>query len=464
MCIHPAIAEEVEEEEEEVEEEEEEEEEVGEEEEEEEVTESEEETGSGDNQEDTSLSSKQQVNGAVATVTEDGVSNLDDQNSCKSNPSFSGPQLDNMLARIKKLREERKQILSDMKMLKTVFKDEENTDVNKQEDKVTTPKESSQGIRCFICQCYLGKKLNIGAVVHMGLEDGDPICTKALFLTEESKDKIKSVAAATQFSLEKKFELLCLSSIFQSSETSTKETLTKAESFLDHIERQRSRDKEEQAAIKSGQKEVAVVDVVGDEGGPNSGDREEFNVGESFLLQMERQRQKDMEAKEKIKRGLKPVLSVDRDNIEEHTPKKLSQSAEKESLEETARPAQRLSQDLLRAIRASDRQQLVRVSCDDRSEVAQRGKVLRPDLAPTVALAPFRDLLRQITSQSRSPGLRHVRAIDDRSAPYIPDDIEVFCVGERKTKTKKDAVRYHHMAFLPTHPVWIVQGRVRMRK
>ena len=47
-----------------------------------------------------------------------------------------------------------------------------------------------------------------GAVIHMGLEDGDPVCPDALYLTEESKEKIKNIASTRMFSYEAKYEML----------------------------------------------------------------------------------------------------------------------------------------------------------------------------------------------------------------------------------------------------------------
>ena len=69
-------------------------------------------------------------------------------------------------------------------------------------------KEHSEGVfYCFICGENLGK-MTKGTVMHMGLEDGEPVCPEALYLTDESKEKIMSIASTRMFSYEDKYGLL----------------------------------------------------------------------------------------------------------------------------------------------------------------------------------------------------------------------------------------------------------------
>lgn len=44
--------------------------------------------------------------------------------------------------------------------------------------------------------------------MHMGLEDGEPICPEALNLTEKSKEKIKKIALTKHLALKDKYEFL----------------------------------------------------------------------------------------------------------------------------------------------------------------------------------------------------------------------------------------------------------------
>lgn len=80
-------------------------------------------------------------------------------------------------------------------------------------------------------------------------------------------------------------------------------------------------------------------------------------------------------------------------------------------------------------------------SCSDRSAPQTAGKVLRFDLAPQVALTSYRDLLRQISNEEKRKKLKKTKTYD-RSAPFIPQDIEIFCVGDPPKYPKKTDVRY----------------------
>lgn len=126
-------------------------------------------------------------------------------NNCdRPDRKLSDEALDDMLTRIKKLREERKQILNDMSVMKAAFGDQNEAEIKEEVEEVEvkttklcrniSEEVSSDQICCFICGTVLGKKLNLGAMMHMGLEDGEPICPKALYLTQTSLDKIKGMA------------------------------------------------------------------------------------------------------------------------------------------------------------------------------------------------------------------------------------------------------------------------------
>ena len=63
-------------------------------------------------------------------------------------------------------------------------------------------KEHSDGVfYCFMCGENLGK-MTKGTVMHMGLEDGEPVCPDALYLTDESKEKIMAIASTRTFTLD----------------------------------------------------------------------------------------------------------------------------------------------------------------------------------------------------------------------------------------------------------------------
>ena len=142
--------------------------------------------------------------------------------------------LDDMLSRIQSLREERRQILEDMTAIKTAFgtspteeedltsptdlpdlnteidvtigngidtqilslQNENNNETIKKKhkiDKPDAPAGSDCDIICYICGSCLGK-LSTGNIIHLGLEDGDPLCPDALHLTEDSRQRILGIA------------------------------------------------------------------------------------------------------------------------------------------------------------------------------------------------------------------------------------------------------------------------------
>ena len=324
--------------------------------------------------------------------------------------------LDDMLARVKRLREERRQILSDMSMLKSAFDDSGNGD-----SCVTSPEavpgEEKEGFRfptrqrtkrvkeasevdnddgmilCVICGARLGRRLNVGAVMHLGLEDGDPICPKALFLTADSRAKLRNVALTKNLEPEGKLEMLKMvnlqletegdgeAGLGESGEDEDSSSRLGIERFLDEMEQRRDRDRQESAAIRAGLLP-----------GPDDTEAEEDD-------------DEGVEAATELE-----VTINDHDGDEEEEEE--TEGADLEEEEEWDWLQRRLDEDQI---------------CDDDDDEDASGKerVLRPDLVPEeygLEGQPRLSLLRQISS---SPKLRHVKT-RDRSAPYIPEDTEIY--------------------------------------
>ena len=330
--------------------------------------------------------------------------------------------LDDMLARVKKLREERKQILSDMNMLKSAFDDSGNGDscvtspeaipgeegfqfptTRPKSKKVKDVEKDDDGaIICVICGSRLGRRLNVGAVMHLGLEDGDPICPKALFLTAESRGKLRNIALTKNLEPERKLEMLEMVHLELQMEDEDADgggggsgddedasSRLGIERFLDEMEQRRDRDRQESAAIKAGlllRPEMEGEDV----------DDDDYDEGVEAATEME------------------VTINVDDDDDDEET-----ESAELE--EEYLKAEHRLHG------RYDDPQSCYDIDADACGEE----RPLRSDLVPEeygLEGQPRLSLLRQISSSPTK--LKHVNT-RDRSAPYIPEDTEIyFYAGE----------------------------------
>jgi hypothetical protein len=136
--------------------------------------------------------------------------------------------LDDMLSRLQRLREERKQILIDMNLMRSAFQETQGDDVveerqsSLQED--VSPRllredsrgrshaesltETLESVTCFICGTRLNSGLTSSALMHMGLADGEPTCPRSIDLSEKARNKIKSVAATAKLNPKAKYELL----------------------------------------------------------------------------------------------------------------------------------------------------------------------------------------------------------------------------------------------------------------
>ena len=91
--------------------------------------------------------------------------------------------------------------------------------------------------------------------MHMGLEDGEPICPEALNLTEKSKQKIKNIALTTHLELKDKYEFLetiDLELMTSEDDLTSEDVMQKVENFLDDIEAQKKKDEEQFELLRAG--------------------------------------------------------------------------------------------------------------------------------------------------------------------------------------------------------------------
>ena len=397
--------------------------------------------------------------------------------------------LDDMLQRIKKLREERLQILQDMSMMRSAFDQDEEA---KPEESATTPMsntestitpttdnssyqestsitgvstptswddqdqvsrsrvdsldsgiggsagfsirkkskrrlpweeaDSTEHIMCYICGQTLGR-LNKASSVHMGLEDGEPICSDAIHLTERSRRKIRNIAYAKKLDLRTKYELcetLDLDFIVEDSQDiSAQEVLDRVEHFLDDIELQKERDREEFEAMRAGAIDAILAAEFANHSSLDSNDFEE---------QLDQQQHNHEEPVEREQLEVaEPEVDETGNGDESHD----DDAFDKQDSDDTLQEARA---QLLKSIQGGKK--LKRANTNDKSEPAEAGKVLHKHIAPRAFTRSHRQLMKSIEGKVDQAKLHKV-TVNDRSAPYIPKDIEIYFYSSGPNVDKK---------------------------
>jgi hypothetical protein len=273
---------------------------------------------------------------------------------------------------------------------------------------------ATEQVCCYICGSPLGR-LNKAASVHMGLEDGEPICPDAIHLTDRSRRKIKNIAFAKKLDLRNKYELcetLDLDfTVEDSQDVSSQEVLDRVEHFLDDIEVQKERDKEEFESIRMG-----AIDAIfaAEFANPTL---EPESVQENML----------------------------EDDYQDTTETEVEQNAfEKPPVEEEFLKPEDISNGdhgILSAARSTLLQsihqgkKLKHAITDDKSEPVEAGKVLHKHIAPRAFTRSHRQLMQSIDGKIDKNKLNKVK-VNDRSAPYIPKDIEIYFYSGPNTDKK----------------------------
>ena len=394
--------------------------------------------------------------------------------------------LNDMLARIKTLREERKQILQDMNAIKTAFNDGGKSDSAEVTDdgietgestpctEISAPFKEAQGPRrrrsidsgigtkslssfqggspteeldaisetsavgsshtgkkkiskeekehtegvfyCFLCGENLGK-MSKGTVMHMGLEDGEPVCPDALYLTDESKEKIMAIGSTKTFSYEAKYQLLDtmeLETWDLEYDIPTGDLMDKVDAFLMDVEVQKQRDAEKFEAMRNG----AIDEIF----------MEEFKelLSEKCSASLERNAARDVSVRE----------NNECDNATECDSSVKIASAPAPPppppLSSSTIPAPEVKApaftNVLQSIRDGDqRDKLRHTETDSHSEIPV-GQVIHKHLAPRVFTREVRSLVKDITKDDHKGRLKKVKT-NDKSAPFIPDDVEIYFYG-----------------------------------
>ena len=289
-------------------------------------------------------------------------------------------------------------------------------------------KEYEEGVfHCFICGENLGK-MTKGTVMHMGLEDGEPVCADALYLTDESKEKIMSIASTRTFSYEAKYELLDtmeLETWDLEYDIPTGDLMDKVDAFLQDVEVQKQRDAEKFEAMRSG----AIDEIF----------MEEF---------------KDL-LSEKFKDAMSSQLSQQSFNCEEPDTKSVIDS-KKSTCDSSSQehdipssscpprpppppapapppsssssiPPPPAFNNVLQSIRDGETPKLKPTEVNDHSEIPV-GQVIHKHIAPRVFTKDVRNLVKDISKDDHKRRLKKVKT-NDKSAPFIPNDVEIYFYG-----------------------------------
>lgn len=248
--------------------------------------------------------------------------------------------------------------------------------------------------------------------MHMGLEDGEPICPEALNLTEKSKQKIKNIALTKHLDLRAKYDFLETLDLDlltgEDYDLTSEDVLQKVEHFLDNMEEQKKKDKEQFDLLRDG----AINEIFAAE----FGSFEEASDDEAISTDFD---------------AFQPVIP------QEDFGKAPESAPENESEKSKIAPAppppppppaplsNHLKDARLELLNGIKNAKLKSVNTEDKSEPVEAGKVLHKHLAPRVFTKGIRDLMHEIQTVDAKKRLKKTKT-SDRSKPYIPQDIEIY--------------------------------------
>ena len=299
--------------------------------------------------------------------------------------------------------------------------------------------ETSDGeFFCFICGENLGR-LSKGAVMHMGLEDGEPVCPDALYLTDESKDKIKNIASTKMFTYEAKYGLLetvDLEIHDMDYGIPAEDVMDKVDAFLIDVERQKQLDKEKFEAMRSG----AIDDILmeefkdildGNHSSPEDMDTDDTPAPRAKFVFSERT-QALMEGRppppDPPPRATKqavppppppPPATADGDQAQPF-------------LSSIPPPPPALS-GVLNSIKSGQIPELRHTETNE-SLSDGLGQVIHRHIAPRAFTKDMRCLVKDLRDD-QTKRLKKVKTVD-KSKPFIPEDIEIYFYGGNNTDKK----------------------------
>ena len=289
--------------------------------------------------------------------------------------------------------------------------------------KVSREKANPEDIVCFICGENMGK-LSKGPIMHMGLEDGDPVCPDALYLTDECKEKIRQIGQTKSFTFEAKYELLEtleLESWDMDSDITSGDLINRVDAFLIDVEAQKEKDKERFDAMRSG----AIDDVFNEEFADlmNSSSISKSRSFEGSCDKME----VDLVESQQLSR-----VSHIPPPAPPPPPKSLSDKSSELSEEDSmsskhSLPSPKIEMSAVHNAIKSGVHKLKHTDTCEKSEIPM-GKVIYKKIAPRVFNSDVRSLVRDISKEDHRKRLKKVKT-NDKSKPFIPDDVEIYFYG-----------------------------------
>jgi len=301
-----------------------------------------------------------------------------------------------------------------------------SSDGHGKKKKISRENESTEGeVYCFICGENLGK-LTKGAVMHMGLEDGDPVCADALYLTDESKEKIKNIASTRLFSYEAKYELLetiDLETWDIDYDIPSGDVMDKVDAFLQDVELQKARDEEKFEAMRNG----AIDEIF----------MEEFREMLSQKHSNEEECQTSFEDKSAVEMCESDTYAVNPNSAPPPPPppRKCNGAPPPPPPPENEEGTRNISgipqkpqalTNVLKSIKDGV-PKLKHAETNEHSEI-KLGQVIHKHIAPIVFTKDIRSLVKDIAHDDHKQKLKKVKT-NDKSAPFIPDDVEIYFYG-----------------------------------
>jgi len=299
--------------------------------------------------------------------------------------------------------------------------------------KINKETEVAEGeVYCFICGENLGK-LTKGAVMHMGLEDGDPVCADALYLTDESKEKIKNIASTRMFSYEAKYDLLetiDLETWDIDYDIPAGDVMDKVDAFLQDVELQKQRDNEKFEAMRNGAIDEIFMEEFKEMLSQKHSNSEEFKTSfdDGTVGEMN---ESDNYAVNQKSKPFSPHLAPP-----PPPPPRMGAGAPPppppppngdatQNIHSIPQPQPALT-NVLKSIKEGV-PQLKHTETNDHSEI-RLGQVIHKHIAPIVFTKDIRSLVKDISNDDHKQRLKKVKT-NDKSAPFIPDDVEIYFYG-----------------------------------
>jgi len=304
-------------------------------------------------------------------------------------------------------------------------------------------KEHADGVfYCFICGENLGK-MSKGTVMHMGLEDGEPVCADALYLTDESKEKIMTIASTRMFSYEAKYELLDtmeLETWDLEYDIPTGDIMDKVDAFLQDVEVQKQRDAEKFEAMRNGAIDEIFMEefkeLLSDRSGPEVSDTMNENKKANCDILVTRDSddcQNNLNTSSTPPSAPPPPTPSRQPAMPPPPPPPQPTTTDNDQINIPKKSAPAFN-NVLKSIRDGDHKKLKPTEVSSHSEIPV-GQVIHKHIAPRVFTRDIRSLVKDISKDGHKQRLKKVKT-NDKSAPFIPDDVEIYFYGGHNANKK----------------------------